>query len=309
VQLEPRVDLHYMIGGSAPLSPRPRRAVLYVHGGPCVAPRDRIPALERLPLPVIYYHQRGCGLSTRVISNFPLPDVSHAHSNMQQLVDAYGLAELVADIERVRRIVGAEQLVLVGHSFGGFIASLYASEFPERTEAMVLVVPAAVVQLPTKHDLFSVVSKNLEPAARRKFVTFMNTFMDFSPSVFRRTEDEMVGINSEFGRWVTQALPAAFPAETVGLGYPSGGWAVQGCFLSMGARHDYRDALRKATAPTLVLHGEADFLPVDASADHYANVLPRATLQKVPGNHMLHLDAASGFGAVVTRFLESKKVM
>jgi len=45
------------------------------------------------------------------------------YENMQTLCRKLGLAEQVADIERIRRILGREKLILMGHSFGADLAA------------------------------------------------------------------------------------------------------------------------------------------------------------------------------------------
>ena len=59
-----------------------------------------------------------------------------------------GLGAQIADIERIRQIMGEDQLILVGHSFGGFLAALYAAEFPEHVKALILVAPAEMLVMP-----------------------------------------------------------------------------------------------------------------------------------------------------------------
>lgn len=48
-------------------------------------------------------------------------------------------ANLVADLEALRAELGAEQLTIVGHSWGGILAQMYAGEHPERVRALALV--------------------------------------------------------------------------------------------------------------------------------------------------------------------------
>lgn len=71
---------------------------------------------------VVGYDQRGCGDS---VSAGPFT------------VDAN-----VADLEAVRRHLGAERIRLLGHSWGGLLALFYAAAFPRRVERLVLVGPA-----------------------------------------------------------------------------------------------------------------------------------------------------------------------
>ena len=71
-----------------------------------------------------------------------LRDTLEKYPHIGRLLPAMGYyPEQVADIERVRRLLGQERLTVIGHSFGGFIATLYAVEFPERVDRLILVSP------------------------------------------------------------------------------------------------------------------------------------------------------------------------
>lgn len=45
-------------------------------------------------------------------------------------------------IESWRKAMNLEQFVLIGHSFGGFLAGLYASKYPQHIQKLLLLSPA-----------------------------------------------------------------------------------------------------------------------------------------------------------------------
>src|SRR5262249_47253618 len=140
--------------------------VLIVHGGPGYPYLE--PWVGLAPLKdryrFHYYDQRGSGQSSRPIDKFTS---NNYYKNLTELNSTLGLGAQIADIERIRRILGDEKLILIGHSFGAFIASLYAAEFPEHVEKIVLVAPASLLVMPIKSgNLFDIVRRRL-PAETR----------------------------------------------------------------------------------------------------------------------------------------------
>jgi proline iminopeptidase len=78
---------------------------------------------------VIYYDQRGCGLSDYE----PGPDGYTAHQAME-------------DLESLRQALGVEKFVLAGFSYGGFLAQYYTAHHPEHVAGLVLVGASPQIQ-------------------------------------------------------------------------------------------------------------------------------------------------------------------
>ncbi|MVA26605.1 prolyl aminopeptidase [Agrobacterium vitis] len=98
------------------------KPAVFLHGGPGggINPNQRRmfdPALYD----VILFDQRGCGKST-----------PHAH------LEANTTWHLVADIERLRDMIGVEQWLVFGGSWGSTLALTYAQTHPERVSELVL---------------------------------------------------------------------------------------------------------------------------------------------------------------------------
>jgi proline iminopeptidase len=102
------------------------RTAIYLSGGPGLTPYDWMySAAEPLRhhVDVAYLEQRGCGRSARPGSG------------------AYSLNAYINDIELLREQEGAEKVVLIGHAWGSYCALEYATRYPERVDALVLISP------------------------------------------------------------------------------------------------------------------------------------------------------------------------
>jgi abhydrolase domain-containing protein 4 len=49
--------------------------------------------------------------------------------------------QYIGAIEKWRQAMGLEKVVLLGHSFGGYLSSAYAIKFPDRVEHLILADP------------------------------------------------------------------------------------------------------------------------------------------------------------------------
>jgi proline iminopeptidase len=293
--VEKDIRLHHFSQGQG-------RSVLVVHGGPGYPITKPLPGLEPLSakFQFHYYAQRGCGESSRPFNRFTSKNF---YANMTELERTLGVGAQVADIERIRLILKQEKLVLIGHSFGAFLAAMYATEFPERVQAFVLVAPGE------GRSFFDEVRHRLPESRRAEYDQFRKGYLDFG-RLFDKSEQELAAANRQIGDYFLLACGQSPSAERVSDA--NGGWLAQAMYLSLGKRHDYRAALRRASAPALVLHGEDDILP-EWVGRSYVEALPNARLHvlksgKTSGlggaGHALFTDQPEAFAKVVGEFLE-----
>ncbi|MEH7464670.1 alpha/beta hydrolase [Bacillus thuringiensis] len=97
--------------------------VLYLHGGPgemCLDfsyhQANRLQDFFRL----IVIDQRGVGRSEKI--------------NQQE---SFGLRDLIEDCEELRKMLQIEKWSVIGHSFGGFLALLYAAMYPQSIQKII----------------------------------------------------------------------------------------------------------------------------------------------------------------------------
>ncbi|PVU88645.1 hypothetical protein BB559_005482 [Furculomyces boomerangus] len=83
----------------------------------------------------------GMGLSSR-------PDfkINKKHSPEEQV--AFAEEFFVESLEKWREEMKIDKMVLLGHSFGGYMSSLYALKYPERIEKLVLESPVGIPETP-----------------------------------------------------------------------------------------------------------------------------------------------------------------
>lgn len=73
------------------------------------------------PARVIYYDQRGTGLS-----------------DYEPGPNGYSVAQAVADLEALRKALAIDKWVVLGYSYGGFLAQYYTTKYPESLAGLVL---------------------------------------------------------------------------------------------------------------------------------------------------------------------------
>lgn len=121
---------------------------------------------------VYYYHQRGCGKSSRPVDSF---ESANYFENMQTLDRKLGMA------------------------------ALYAVEFPEHVEKMVLISPAGLLQFPPAFGGMDVVKEYLKEPQKRGYDEFIARYFDYG-SIFQRSEEELSTLNRQYDLFYFQAL-------------------------------------------------------------------------------------------------------
>ena len=284
------VSLHHFASGTG-------RNVLYVHGGPGIPETTAAPGLDLGGYRVHYYDQRGTGQSSWL---FEGAVSSSMFKNMQALVGTLGIAQQVADIERIRRILGDERLILVGHSYGGFLASLYAAEFPDRVEGLILIAPANLLEFPSpERDLFDTVRDRLPESDRERYDAWLAEHLDMG-SVFKKSTAELRAIDGAFLPFFEKAA-GPMPSD---VAFDMGVWHVRAQYFSMGKRHDWRPSLASYSGPALIVHGGNDLQSLDVSESYAASFGGPTDVRTIAeAGHFPHYTHPAEVAEIIARFL------
>jgi proline iminopeptidase len=256
---------------------------LVICGGPQLGHRY----LRRLDLladehEVIYYEARGSGQTE--LGDSPVT-----------------FAQAVADLDGLRAGLGIERFSVLGHSLGGHVAYLYASTYPERVEALVLV----DVGPPFAEDLASELgsamtsSRTPEDDARLQEIQGSDAFVRREP---KAVEDFILNVYAPFFR-------DRRSIETVDLGFTAITAAnVLGYEERMVASLEEEDPQARLTmirCPTLVVHGELDPIPVGFGR-YLGDSIPGAEFALLPGaSHFPFVEDLDQFERVVRAFLST----
>lgn len=233
-----------------------------------------------------------------------LPDQRGTGASRQDPFDpsTFTLDRAVDDLEQLRAALDLEQLVLVGHSWGGVLSMAYAAQHPERVEALALVGPGGI-----DADFWDDYNSNLMARLgdeERATLTAIRA-ADDSPAEQDRVAREFNAllVGASLGE-AEHIAPGAREELLANLAdprrfLPAVGRAMGPSLLD----YDLKPALAELKLPALVLQGEVDPIGRPA-AQLIADTLPRARLELLARvGHWPFLEDMDGLVAALEPFL------
>jgi len=212
-----------------------------LHGGPGAHHDYLLPGFDALATrrELIYYDQRGGGRS-------PVP--RHV---------PVGWREQVEDLEALREVWQLEQLTIAGYSWGGLLALLYAIEYPNRVSRIALISPAPAWRAAREEFERRFSERNLAPELQRQRAALRKSGLrEADPQAYAQRLFELSVApyfhNPERARDLTPFRVTGRTQQEV--------WASLGDY-------DLRASIAGLRFPALVLHGESDPIPIEASRE------------------------------------------
>ena len=259
--------------------------------------------------PVLVCHPGGPGFSSTYFADFgglgdafTLVFFNPRGTDGSDRAQTYALGDYVTDLEELRAHLGLEQMNLIGHSHGGFVAIAYASEHPARVRRLVLSCTAARFHEPQQLAM-------AEALAKRKD----EPWYDDATAALEREEAGDFASDEELAELVSRELAfyfaryddaaREFVRAHVAVELPNPD-ALKYFNDNEFTTLDLRPSLERINAPTFVLTGAEDFIcgPVCA-ADLSAGIADARTLILDDCGHFPYFEQRERFRAEVTRFL------
>ena len=249
------------------------RPIVVLHGGPAFSHTYLLPDMDRLAdsYRLIYYDQRGRGKSG---------------GEAQEIT----VRSEIEDLESLRSHLGLERVVVLGHSWGGYLALEYAIHYPDRVSHLILMNTAPASSEDARLFLLEI--------DRRKAVHEQEWEALMSSTAYQEGDPQTVAAfyRLYFGTTVREPQHLERLMQSLSLGFTTEG-ILKG--REIGSRligetwqateFDLIPALRQLRTPTLIIHGEHDFIPVDTVARIAA---------AIPGARLLLLQACGHFSFI-----------
>ncbi len=208
-------------------------AMVLLHGGPGGTHHCFHPAFSRAKdfAKVIYYDQRGCGLSDYMEGPY------------------YTVDQAVDDLERLRKALGVDRWIVLGFSYGGLLAQCYAVRYPDPLAGLVLV--GSSVAMPIELGR-SRQQDFLSRDERRRIRAITKTpGLSMEQQVYNRHLN---------GDWKRQHYYKPSPEKSARIALYE--WKHDTHFNALMSRHvrrvDLRGAFEGCPIPTLIVEGKWD---------------------------------------------------
>jgi proline iminopeptidase len=258
--------------------------ILVIHGGPGYAHNYFLPYLKTLAKTnkVILYDQRSTGKS-----EIPKDSLGCSHKNM------------VDDIEGLRKAFGIQKLVIMAHGWASKLAVNYAFKYPSSLKTIIFVAPT-----PLNHQY---------DAYMQKYTTdhkYTSPYMPMKNKIINLT------VSNQEVRMRLAFLSVMFVPENeekVTLYFPPNwGDKQRALFKGLGSDnfkydYDYYPVLSKIKANILLIHGDADAVPLEAEDKMLRSIGNGRLVRMGKSGHFPFIEEEQEFAKQVTAFMKDFK--
>ncbi|WP_336789652.1 alpha/beta fold hydrolase [Paenibacillus sp. MMO-177] len=259
------------------------RPVLFaVHGGPGSDHSDFKPWLTPLAdqMQIVYLDLRCNGQSERV---------DPATCTLEQLAD---------DIEALRQYLGFDRIHLLGHSFGGMVAQVFATRYPNSLEKLLLICTAP--------------SREFYPAA---LAYASNVATEEQLRVIPELFEGRIRDDAHLIAWWDVCYPLYFHVQDLELMMETGNRpigsleAANYTFKHFIPQYDVRPKLPALQVPVLIVGARYDWITPVSQSEEMHRLLPQSELVLFENSgHMPFIEEHEAFIQKVSGFIAKERV-
>ncbi len=255
-----------------------RPVCIVLHGGPGSDHSDFKPWFNELTkhMQIIYLDQRSNGQSERV---------DPSTCTLEQLAD---------DIEEFRKYIGLEKFILLGHSFGGMVAQVYATKYPDSIDKLILVCTAPSYDFYRDALLFA---QNIATADQLELI----------PKLFEgRIQNEQ-----ELEDWWTECFSLYYYKQDEQLMFETGNRPIGSLdvsnytFKHFMPKYDVTEQIRNFNKPVYIAAGRHDWITPVSQAKVMDSLYPNSDLTIFEeSGHMPFIEEQEKFLTSLLSFLQ-----
>ena len=271
------MDLYYEISGEG-------RPIILLHGGPGLDHTYLFPQMGVLSkkYQLITYDQRGSGKSLNTALN-------------EQTINT---SVFVEDLESLRKKLGLEKFILMGHSWGGRLAMDYAIRYPGHVDSLILIgsAPASKKEFELSRKAFEKITLPIQSSVDHLFAkdAFLALDNQQIASLFRTVFSVYFYKQEDVNQ-----LTLVFDKKSA-----ISGMKVR-ALIDMSTLPDITTPLKELRLPTLLLHGKDDIIPMSAAMEIRESI-PGAQLVQIPHcGHFPYIESPDILFSEIDRFLEN----
>ncbi len=223
------------------------------------------------------------------------PDL-RGHGESSKPDHGYSSAEIIADLEALMNHLGWKQAHILGHSWGGKLATIWATQNPQRFSSLILVDPFYVDKLPSWLKITFPLLYRVLP-----FLQGMGPFTSEEAAV------KLAQNLKQYRQW-TDLQQTTFQASIEPK--PDGTWGSK--FTTAARNQIFTDVMQQSgltkplAIPSLFIQPTEGLNRTQWQLKPYRRYLTNLEIQQVSGNHWVFLVNADQFNVQVARFLDQQ---
>lgn len=256
--------------------------LLIVHGGPGLNHSYLLPHLDALAkkYKLIFYDQRASGKSATPAS------------------DSVSISFFINDMEAIRKEIGVEKINLFAHSWGAILVANYGISYSQHVQSLIFCNPVPLSkEFDTEMKEAQSAKVTSEDSTDRAMIMGSPGFRKGNADAYKRLlllsfrnsfyePDHFSELNLDMPSNYREASKILYTGLSAGL-----------------AQYNYYDQLKSFSFPVLIIHGEADAIPLAASS-RLQRSIPSSTFRVFSkSGHFTFIDEPKKFVKEVSEFL------
>lgn len=280
---------------------RNNRTIVYFHGGPGTSCLDFSKQAQILgeKFHVISFDQYGVLRSDAILET-----------------ESFGMNDHIKLIDKMRELLGVTSWTVLGHSYGGKLACLYAYTYPQNTDALIYECPSWNIELSTKniasHFIPYFKSINSEIGLNNCLKLTKKEFIDKS-EIFSDLQAVLSMVDDQKEQYYLHGITfEEYQPYLQNENIPEDGWQKRGThaqkLIEAGEIfNNYLPLLHKINKPSLLLIGKYDPVCGNDQREYFQKHSQNGTLVEFHNSgHSPHVEEPQLFAKSIIDFMDTK---